>query len=324
MILEQQVRVMIKTRNAKFYKNLGYEIEYEKRNGNKRIKTKELVVNVFDLPKKSNVEILVKCDNCGKIFKRPYYAAQSKNQFCSTECMSQFKSNQQEIIFAERVGGDPYEYLYQKYVVDKMTTRQIARQIYGNEKCFNSVKKWLKKYKIPLRHGSEAVKTQWINNDERRKLSRDIAKKTLLKKEVRDKIRQAQQTEEYKMKQSISKTGKKNGMYGVRGEKSPRWNNNLTDYERVVGRKTIKDTIWREKVYEKDNYTCVVCGDNRGGNLNAHHLYSHNRYIDKRYDVNNGVTLCEACHKAFHDKYGYGDNTKEQFDEFINSRHLLR
>ena len=269
--------------------------------------------------------MLVKCENCSKeVYKKPSQVKRTKRSFCSDKCHNELRHKENVAEMSKKVGMDFKAWLEIKYIEEKLSTRKIAILIYGNEKCFNSVGGWLRKFNIPLRHGSEAVKTQWINNDERRKLSRDIAKKTMLKKEVRDKIRQAQQTEEYKMKQSISKTGKKNGMYGVRGEKSPRWNNNLTDYERVVGRKTIKDTIWREKVYEKDNYTCVVCGDNRGGNLNAHHLYSHNRYIDKRYDVNNGVTLCEACHKAFHDKYGYGDNTKEQFDEFINSRHLLR
>jgi 5-methylcytosine-specific restriction endonuclease McrA len=28
---------------------------------------------------------------------------------------------------------------------------------------------------------------------------------------------------------------------------------------------------WRNEVYKRDNYTCQKCGDNTGGNLEAHH-----------------------------------------------------
>lgn len=30
-----------------------------------------------------------------------------------------------------------------------------------------------------------------------------------------------------------------------------------------------------------------------------------------------GVTLCEDCHKTFHKKYGYKNNTSQQFKEFM-------
>ena len=74
---------------------------------------------------------------------------------------------------------------------------------------------------------------------------------------------------------------------------------------------------WRNKVYKRDNYTCKICGDNTGGNLNAHHINSRNLYPEQRFSVDNGITLCETCHKKFHKKYGYGNNTKKQFKDFI-------
>ncbi len=57
---------------------------------------------------------------------------------------------------------------------------------------------------------------------------------------------------------------------------------------------------WRKAVYARDNYTCVDCGDNRGGNLNAHHLHSWSEYPEHRLDVNNGIMLCVDCHAKRH------------------------
>ena len=72
-------------------------------------------------------------------------------------------------------------------------------------------------------------------------------------------------------------------------------------------------------VNKRDNYTCQICDDNKGGNLNAHHIESYDINSDKRILLENGVTLCDSCHKNFHHLYGYGNNTKKQFIEFISN-----
>ncbi len=36
-----------------------------------------------------------------------------------------------------------------------------------------------------------------------------------------------------------------------------------------------------------------------------------------RTTLTNGITLCETCHKNFHHQYGYGNNTKKQFEKWL-------
>lgn len=100
------------------------------------------------------------------------------------------------------------------------------------------------------------------------------------------------------------------------GENHYKYNFNLTDEDRLK-RDMQNGEIrkWRNKVYQKDDYTCVKCNE-VGGKLNAHHLNSWDKFVDERFNVKNGVTLCEDCHRSFHKKYGYGHNTIKQFEEY--------
>lgn len=62
---------------------------------------------------------------------------------------------------------------------------------------------------------------------------------------------------------------------------------------------------WRLAVYQRDNYCCVKCGSK--DKLNAHHLKSWKNYPHLRYEISNGITLCEKCHIKYHQEYGYDD-----------------
>lgn len=106
------------------------------------------------------------------------------------------------------------------------------------------------------------------------------------------------------------------------GENHPNYNPNLTDEDRENRRNNKKIPFWRKKVYARDKYSCQICGDNKGGNLNAHHLMGYNKYSKLRYNEDNGVTLCDICHMDFHKIYGRGDNTKAQFNEYKKSCRL--
>lgn len=106
------------------------------------------------------------------------------------------------------------------------------------------------------------------------------------------------------------------------GEKSYRYNHNLTDEDRFKRRYELNGKHlkkWSRSVLVRDKFTCKVCGS-YSKELNAHHLDGWNWCKEKRFDVSNGVTLCKCCHTDFHKKYGYGNNTKWQFDDYINSK----
>lgn len=102
------------------------------------------------------------------------------------------------------------------------------------------------------------------------------------------------------------------------GKNHFRYNPDLTVDERTKTREELygeSKTIWRKKVHEKFGWKCVVCNSN--DKLVAHHLDGFNAYPKLRFEVENGVTICDSHHKEFHSEYGYGNNTKEQFEEYL-------
>ena len=103
----------------------------------------------------------------------------------------------------------------------------------------------------------------------------------------------------------------------IKGENHPNYNPNITQEERELGRNYTEYRDWRKEVFERDNYTCQCCGDNKGHNLNAHHIYGYTEYKDLRTDVDNGVTLCEDCHKRYHKQYGIKNNNYKDFRTFL-------
>lgn len=123
-----------------------------------------------------------------------------------------------------------------------------------------------------------------------------------------------------------NQSGENNYFYGSHrtGKENPNYNPNKTDEERERGRLIEGYSEWVNDVYKRDNYTCRVCGYSNGHILVAHHLDGYNWCKEKRTDVTNGITLCEKCHKEFHSKYGYKDNTKDQFDLFISNKLIPR
>lgn len=80
--------------------------------------------------------------------------------------------------------------------------------------------------------------------------------------------------------------------------------------------------LWSKKVKERDNWICGVC-NRYGVPMNSHHINAWDAFIEERYDLNNGVCLCERCHNRLHLVYGKGGNTRAQFNEFKEMMRLI-
>lgn len=94
-----------------------------------------------------------------------------------------------------------------------------------------------------------------------------------------------------------------------KGAKNHNWRGGVTKESNKL-RMSRKYRKWRESVLKRDNYTCKCCLAKH--RLQAHHIKQFNKYLDVRYDINNGITLCHKCH------------SKETSKEMINNKNGIR
>ncbi len=57
------------------------------------------------------------------------------------------------------------------------------------------------------------------------------------------------------------------------------------------------DKLWYEKCFEHYGYLCEVCG---GKANQIHHFFPKGSYSILRYEIENGVPLCQVCHFKHH------------------------
>jgi len=115
-------------------------------------------------------------------------------------------------------------------------------------------------------------------------------------------------------REKIRKIAIKNAKYG---NANNLWKGGISDVNNRI-RQSSKFKIWRENVYERDSYTCQKCG-NIGNRLNPHHIKNFADNPKIRFDVDNGITLCQKCHREFHRIYGRKDNNEKQLREYLKN-----
>ena len=281
MLLSNVVVMRWNAKNKKHFEDLGY----------KYTKMKDaFLVKVEDLTQYSRSKIYVSCDYCGKIYQTNW----------ST-------------------------YLKGKTNIDKDS---CSHPTCTGKKAEEVI---LKKYGMPIAHVPEIRERTAKTNLERYGTENPFGSK-----EIQNKIRKTNiekygfevPTQNPEIRAKITKTNIErygNASPGAvysrehKKELSPTWKGGV-EYHRVE-RSTYEYRMWRKAVFDRDMYTCQCCGDkSHSGHpvtLASHHIKNWNNNPDCRYDVDNGITLCERCHLDFHSMYGKKNNTMEQMDEFI-------
>ena len=109
-------------------------------------------------------------------------------------------------------------------------------------------------------------------------------------------------TEESRRKMSEAHIGRKKSPEHCKaisransGEKCHFWKGGVTQESKRI-RQSAEYATWRKRVLERDNWTCLTCGE-RGGELHPDHIKPFSLYPDLRFSLENGRTLCAPCHR---------------------------
>ena len=93
------------------------------------------------------------------------------------------------------------------------------------------------------------------------------------------------------------------------GKNNPNWRGGVTPFIHLL--RNLPEYIqWRSDVFQRDRWTCQTCGKRSEGDLEAHHIKPVKQILKENtitntwqaqicaelWDIDNGVTLCAACH----------------------------
>ena len=80
------------------------------------------------------------------------------------------------------------------------------------------------------------------------------------------------------------------------GSKNPNWRGGIPK-GRDKDRSSWFYVNWKRKVHLRDGNVCQMCFQ-IGKKLHCHHILKFKKYIDYRFEVWNGITLCNHCHQS--------------------------
>jgi len=184
------------------------------------------------------------------------------------------------------------EWLYQKYIVEGLSTYDIGRLVGRDPK---GVYTKLRDFGIPTRPRGQNL----AGSDNYMRQPGAV-----------NPFQGRQHTEATKrrlsQKASVEKPwlrGERNGMAGRTGETNPNYiDGSSPERQRMYAHGTWKAVL--RAVYARDNYRCVRCSAPKTTprSLHAHHIKPWAGNPALRFDLDNLVTLCRTCHSWVHSK----------------------
>jgi hypothetical protein len=176
----------------------------------------------------------------------------------------------------------------------------MTKRYFATAKCTDCGKEWEKRTDTFHCWGGRCdccAKKLRFNTPENKKISRDRLNKTRTMEGFNEKL-------------SKAKKGKSGGKL------NNKWKGGITPVNNSL-RTSYRNRQWISDVFTRDDFTCQVC-DKRGVKLNAHHIETFSSIIkknkittteqgldcDELWNINNGQTLCYACHRECH----FGEN----------------
>jgi len=174
------------------------------------------------------------------------------------------------------------------------TKNKISQSLKGSKPNNGSFKKGI----TPWNKGKKGVMPEPWNKGKKTGIKPWLGKKR--SKEDKEKMRLAKlgkkHTEEAIEKMREAHKGKSNSGQFKKGLIPWNW---FADRSKLKQRQERNDPAyfeWRLSVYKRDNYKCRISNCDCGGRIIAHHILPWRDFPELRYEVNNGITLCQAHH----------------------------
>lgn len=264
----------------------------------------------------------IECKNCGKNFYRneSYIRRNKKGFFCSTACWYEYMRNNKDKACYQYQGDciGKCDYCGKEIRITEGDRKQHKNHFCSHE-CASKytsafrVGKNAANYKNALIHKVCPICGKEFTTYTKEKV---CCSKGCANKKMRNRVLLVCDCcgKDYDVPASVKKWNDiRNRKYNfcsnecrtsfLRGEHAPAW---IEDRSKIRNedhseRQNAYMKEWRLKVYERDDYTCQMCGmKSHAGNpvvLNAHHIKPFSKNKALRTNVDNGITLCEECHK---------------------------